>query len=258
MRAILCRMKHAVPTAILAILGLGAQDHPVGYDDTPLLPGGEWHVHDGQRPQPRVVTPGEGTAPPSDAVVLFDGSDLSAFRQGEDVAKWNVESGYMEVNGTGSIETVERFGDVQLHLEWATPSEVRGDSQGRGNSGVFLMGKYEIQILDSSGNVTYPDGQAAAMYGQYPPLVNASRGPGEWQSYDIFFRAPRFEDGAAVVPAQVTVVHNGVLVQNARQFLGATTHRNLAQYTEHAAEGPIALQDHGNPVRFRNIWVRRL
>ena len=251
-------MKHVVPTALLALFGSGFQDNPVGYDDTPLLPGGKWHVHDGQRPQPPIVTPGEGTAPPSDAVVLFDGSDMSAFRQGEEVAKWKVEGGYMEVNGTGSIETVERFGDIQLHLEWATPSEVEGISQGRGNSGVFLMGKYEIQVLDSYENVSYPDGQAAAMYGQYPPMVNASRGPGEWQSYDIFFRAPRFEDGTPAAPAQVTVVHNGVLVQNAREYLGPTTHRRLATYSEHAAEGPIALQDHGNPVRFRNVWVRRL
>ncbi len=251
-------MKHLFWTALCALLAFGIQDEPVGYDDTPYLPGGEWRVHDSARPRPRVVTPGDGAAPPSDAVVLFDGTDLSAWRQGDAIARWKLEQGTMEVNGTGSIETAEAFGDLQLHLEWATPREVTGHSQARGNSGVFLMGRYEIQILDSYENATYADGQAAAMYGQYAPLVNASRGPGEWQAYDIFFRAPRFEDGELSAPAQVTVVHNGVLVQNAREFLGATTHRNLAGYAEHASEGPIALQDHGDAVRWRNIWARRL
>jgi hypothetical protein len=251
-------MKHLVPTVLVAVCALATQDHPVGYDDTPHLPGQEWRVHDSARPRPQVVTPGEGSAPPSDAIVLFDGTDMSAWRQGEEVAKWRVADGYMEVNGTGSIKTAASFGDVQLHLEWSAPSEVVGNSQGRGNSGVFLMDKYEVQILDSYENVSYADGQAAAMYGQYPPLVNACRAPGEWQSYDIFFTAPRFADGELTAPARVTVVHNGVLVQNAREFLGATTHRNVAQYAEHAPEGPLAIQDHGNPVRFRNVWVRRL
>jgi len=247
------------PLLYLALLApLALQDHPVGYDDTPYLPGGQWRVHDSARPRPEVVTPGVGTAPPSDAVVLFDGSDLSAWRQGDEVAKWRVQGGAMEVNGTGSIETAERFGDVQLHLEWAAPAEVSSNSQGRGNSGVFLMGIYEVQILDSYENESYADGQAAAMYGQYPPDVNACRAPGEWQTYDIFFRAPVFEGGELVSPALVTVVHNGVLVHHAREFLGRTAHRQVATYDAHAAEGPIGLQDHGNPVRFRNVWVRRL
>jgi hypothetical protein len=190
--------------------------------------------------------------------VLFDGTDLSAWRQGDEVAKWRVADGFMEVNGTGSIETAERFGDIQLHLEWAAPKEVASNSQGRGNSGVFLMGIYEVQILDSYENVSYADGQAAAMYGQYPPAVNACRAPGEWQTYDIFFRAPVFEGDELVSPAVVTVVHNGVVVHHAREFMGRTAHRQVAAYGAHAPEGPIGLQDHGNPVRFRNVWVRRL
>jgi hypothetical protein len=164
----------------------------------------------------------------------------------------------MEVNGTGSIRTQQEFGSVQLHLEWAAPGRVESSSQGRGNSGVFLMGRYEVQILDSYENRTYADGSAAALYAQYPPDVNACRAPGEWQSYDIFFQAPKFEGDALVSPARVTVVHNGVLVHHARELLGATTHRNVAAYTAHAPTGPIELQDHGNPVRFRNVWARRL
>lgn len=235
------------------------QDQPVGYDDTPMLPGGEWRVHDSKRPAPGVVTPGdEPGAPPSDAVVLFDGADLSAWTSGGGEARWAVEDGAMVVNGTGQIETRERYGDVQLHVEWASPTEVSSGSQGRGNSGVFLMGRYEIQVLDSFENRTYADGQAAAMYGQRPPLVNASRPPGEWQSYDIVFIAPRFEGEELVSPARLTLFHNGVLVHHDEAFLGATTHRAVAKYSPHASEGPIALQDHGNPVRFRNVWARRL
>jgi hypothetical protein len=244
---------------LLATLALPRQEHePTGYSDTPLLPGSRWHVHDGARPQPRVVTPGEDGSPPSDAVVLFDGTDLSQWTSNGKEARWKVENGYAEVNGTGSISTREKFGDCQLHIEWATPKEVKGESQGRGNSGVFFFGRYEVQVLDSFGNVTYPDGQAAALYGQAPPLVNASRPPGQWQSYDIIFRAPRFENGALQQPAVVTVLHNGVVVHHAKAMLGATAHRALATYSPHEATGPIELQDHGNPVRYRNIWVRRL
>jgi hypothetical protein len=191
-------------------------------------------------------------------VILFEGSDLSAWHAGGDPIGWKFESGAVQVNGTGSIETRQHFGDCQLHLEWRAPAQVESSSQGRGNSGVFLMGKYEVQILDSFDNRTYPDGQAAAMYGQHPPLVNACRPPGEWQTYDIFFRAPRFDGEQLLSPALVTVVHNGVLVHHAREFLGATTHRAVAEYQPHGPEGPIALQDHGNPVAFRNVWVRRL
>lgn len=257
-------MKHpkliSIPSLSLALLIpvlFAAQDTPVGYDDTPYLPGGEWRVHDKARPVPPVITPGIATAPPADAIVLFDGSDLQAWQneQGE-AAQWQVRDGMMQVNGTGSIETRQSFGDCQLHIEWASPAEVVGDSQGRGNSGVFLMGRYEIQVLDSFQNRTYADGQAAAMYGQYPPLVNACRGPGEWQAYDIIFRAPRFDGDQLQEAAMVTVLHNGVVVQHAREFIGATQHRKVATYAPHPATAPITLQDHGNPIRFRNIWIR--
>lgn len=164
----------------------------------------------------------------------------------------------MEVNGTGGIQTADSFGDVQLHIEWAAPAEVKGSSQGRGNSGVFFLGRYEIQILDSHRNVTYADGQAASMYGQFPPLVNACRPPGEWQSYDIVFLAPRFDGKELVEPARVTVFHNGIVVHHATAFLGGTRHRSNPSYQAHPEVGPIHLQDHGNPVRFRNVWVRRL
>jgi hypothetical protein len=234
------------------------QDQPVGYDDTPYLPDGKWRVHDKARPVPPVVRPGEASRPPADALVLFDGKDLAAWTSGGKPAGWKVADGTMEVNGAGSIETRESFGDCQLHLEWATPAKVEGESQGRGNSGVFFMGKYEVQILDSYQNRTYADGQAAALYGQRPPDVNVCRAPGEWQSYDIVFRAPRFEGEELVAPARVTLFHNGVVVHDAEPMIGATAHRAVARYAPHDPEGPLALQDHGNPVRFRNVWIRRL
>lgn len=242
------------------LAALALQDAPVGYDDTPLLPNSKWRVHDSQRPVPTVITPGNQGSAPSDALVLFDGKDLAQWCAGafDKPAAWKVENGYMEVNGTGQILTREFFGDCQLHLEFATPAKVESSSQCRGNSGVFFFGRYEIQILDSFQNRTYADGQAGALYGQTPPLVNASRGPGEWQSYDIIFRAPRFEAGKLLSPARATVLHNGVVVQDATEFLGATAHREVAQYRAHEATGPIALQDHGNPMRFRNIWIRKL
>jgi len=231
----------------------------VGYTDTPKLPNSKWRVHDADRPRPRLVKPGAASAAPSDAVVLFDGADLSAWTGRGGEARWRVDDGYMEVNGTGSIQTKASFGDCQLHIEWAAPADVRGRSQGRGNSGVFLMGRYEIQVLDSFENESYADGQAAALYGQRPPMVNASREPGEWQSYDIVFVAPRFdEDGALRAPARVTVFHNGVLVHHDQALIGATTHQKVARYQKHSPTGPLQLQDHGNPVRFRNIWIRKL
>jgi len=233
-------------------------DDPPGYDDTPFLPGGQWRVHDSQRPAPRIVTPGDQGAAPGDAVVLFDGTDLTAWQGHQGDAGWEIVGGAAQVNGTGDISTREQFGDMQLHLEWASPSTVSSESQGRGNSGVFLMGRYEIQVLDSFENRTYSDGQAAAMYGQYPPAVNASRGPGVWQTYDILFRAPRFDGETLLSPAVVTVIHNGVMVHHAREFLGKTAHKKVAAYEPHESTGPIKLQDHGNPVRYRNIWVRRL
>jgi hypothetical protein len=233
-------------------------DGPQGYTDTPKLPGSEWRVHDKHRPVPPVVTPGAGTAPPSDAIVFFDGTDASGFHQnGQDVA-WRIADGEMTVTGGGQITSRAAFGDMQLHLEWASPVEVQGHSQHRGNSGVFLMGRYEVQILDSYENRSYADGQAAALYGQYPPDVNASRAPGEWQSYDILFKAPRFDGEELVSPGVVTVLHNGVVVHHAREFIGATRHRDVAQYAAHEEKLPFSIQDHGNPVKFRNIWVREL
>jgi hypothetical protein len=212
--------------------------------------------------EPRIVTPGRTSAdPPSDAIVLFDGKDLSHWRgDGGTPAKWIVRDGYVEVApGTGDMETAEKFGDVQLHIEWATPAVVKGEGQERGNSGVFLMGHYEIQVLDSYDNKTYYHGQAGSVYKQYAPLVNASRKPGEWQTYDIIFHAPRFdEQGKVVDRARVTVLHNGVLIQNNVEIYGNTYHDRPALYTAHAPEEPLRLQDHGNPLRYRNIWIRRL
>jgi hypothetical protein len=240
-----------------------AQDHSLGYDNTPYLPGGKWRVHDVKRPRPPVVTPGNGSAPPSDAIVLFDGKDLShwvANLKGITAPpKWKVEDGYAEiVDGTGSINTKEKFGDVQLHIEWASPAVISGKSQDRGNSGILFMGRYEIQVLDSYNNPTYADGQAAAIYGQYPPLVNASRKPGEWQTYDIVFEAPQFEGEKLVKPAYATVFQNGVLVQNHEQLIGDTPHAKVGTYKPHAAEESLQLQNHHCAVRYRNIWIRRL
>jgi len=246
-------------TTLLSLLALPAawflQDDKLGYQDTPLLPGTAWHVHDGLRPQPTVVSPGAtASAPPSDAVVLFDGTSTDAWNGGP----WALEDGALVVNGKGSIRTKQRFGDCQLHLEWRAP-EPKGDGQGRGNSGVFFFDRYEVQILDCYENRTYPDGMTAALYGQQPPMVNACRAPGEWQTYDIAFRAPRFDaDGQLVSPALVTVFHNGVLVHHAEALLGATRHRDVAAYAPHDPQGPIGIQDHGNPIAFRNIWVREV
>ena len=223
-----------------------------------------WLAHDMQRRRPPVVTPPEQAlpvAPPSDAVVLFDGTDLSHWRDAEGgAAKWRIRDGYMEsVPNSGYLFTAEKFGDVQLHIEWATAVPARGSGQGRGNSGLFLMGLYEVQVLDSYENDTYPDGQAAAIYGQHPPLVNACLPPGHWQSYDIVFRRPRFhEDGTIARPARITVLHNGVLVQDNVQIWGPTTWLQHLPYARHADELPISLQDHGDPVRYRNIWLREL
>jgi len=238
----------------------------LGYDDTPVIPGSTYKVHDGTRPQPKIVNPGTASTPkkpgepPSDAVVLFDGKDLSRWAAvGGGDARWKVENGYMEVApGTGDIQTREHFGDCQLHLEWAAPGIVKGESQGRGNSGVFLMGLYEIQVLDCYDNLTYPDGTTAAIYGQYPPLVNACRKPGEWQTYDILWVAPRFDGDRLVSPACVTVLHNGIVVHHCTEPQGPTGHRTVASYHPHPPAGPLRLQDHGDLVRFRNIWYRPL
>ena len=235
-----------------------------GYTDTPMLPSGKWHVHDPDRPYPPVVAPGanfsDGARPPADAIVLFDGHDLSQWAGDKGDAQWKVKDGYMEVAPhTGYIHTKQDFGDFQLHLEWAEPAKVEGTSQERGNSGVFLHGVYEVQVLDSYNNPTYPDGQCGGMYGQTPPLVNASRGPGEWQTYDIIFTGPRFgENHELIKPAYLTVIQNGLLLHNHQAYLGPTGHRILANYKNAPERGPLALQDHGNPVRFRNIWIRNI
>ncbi len=236
----------------------------LGYSDTPILPDSGFHVHDGARPQPRLVDPGSPPTadqpgrPPSDAVILFDGTDLSKWQGRNGSALWKVENGTMEVApGTGDIRSVPTFGDIQLHLEWAAPATVRGESQGRGNSGVFLMGMYEIQVLDCYNNPTYADGTTGAVYGQYPPRVNACRMPGAWQSYDILWTAPRFEGERLVSLPHVTLLHNGIVLHNHQALLGPTGHRNMPAWTPHG-DGPIKLQDHGDFVRYRNIWVRTL
>jgi Domain of Unknown Function (DUF1080) len=231
-------------------------------------PAKDYGIHDRTRPLPPVVTPGDSCVqqtpakPPSDAVVLFDGKDLSAWKSQKDgsPAAWKVENGYFEVaKGTGGIETRKGFGDCQLHIEWMAPDPPVGQDQDRGNSGVFFMGVYEVQVLDSYQSVTYADGQAGALYGQFPPLVNACRPPGQWQTYDIVFDAPRFgTDGSVTRPARVTVFHNGVVVQHGSVLMGPTAHKARPPYKAHADKLPIGLQDHSHPVRFRNVWVREL
>ena len=265
-------------TKILALIAMAASlaaqpppkeagDDQHGYIDTPQLPGQKWKVHDADRPRPVKVTPGLAAlaeAPPSDALVLFDGKDLShwvAIARGGKTQEpqWKVENGYMEiVPRSGRLATKEKFGDCQLHVEWMVPKDVTGAGQNRGNSGVELMMRYEVQVLESYENQTYADGQAASLYGQWPPLVNVSRPPGEWNVYDIFFEAPRFEGDNVAKPGYMTVVHNGVLVHHHQQILGATVHRRVAKYAPHGAEEPLSLQDHGQRVRYRNIWIRRL
>ena len=252
----------ALIVACTASRDLVGQQPVLGYDDTPLQPDGKWRIHDSKRPRPPIVTPGAFVAapPPPDAIVLVGaGSDLSRWQTDNgEPAPWPMANGVLQT-GKGFIRTKQEFGNLQLHVEFATPSEVKGDSQGRGNSGVFLAGVFEIQVLDSFENPTYADGQAAAMYGQFPPLVNAARRPGEWQSYDIAFSAPTFDAaGRLTTPAIATVLHNGILVHNARAFWGPTQHRRIDPYVPSNARGPLRLQDHGNPVRYRNIWVREL
>ena len=224
--------------------------------------------HDRDRPQPAVVIPGTpstqeqpGTAP-SDATVLFDGKDTSAWvAMDGNPTKWVVHDGALEcVPGSGYVRSLQSFGDCQLHVEWSAPNPPHGDSQGRGNSGVFFgFGRYEVQVLDSYQNKTYADGSAASIYGQYPPLVNVCLPPGKWQTYDIVWTAPRFAvDGALLSKAYITIFHNGVLVQNHVELTGPVPWIDRPPYQAHAERLPIAFQDHGNPVRFRNVWVREL
>ncbi|MCF7765725.1 MAG: DUF1080 domain-containing protein [Verrucomicrobia bacterium] len=256
----------AATAAFFAVSSQSAESKGLGYSNTPIIPGTQWHVHDGDRPQPRLVQPGETfshMAPaPADAIVLFDGKDLSKWSDGSGgAAKWKIQDGFMEVAPkTGSIQTRERFDDFQLHIEFATPAKVDGNSQGRGNSGILMNGIYEVQVLDSYHNPTYPDGQAGALYGQTPPLVNASKAPGTWQTYDIIWENPRWDDAGKIVKkAAVTVIHNGVVLHHRREYIGHTPHQAVGNYNKpHESTAFIQLQDHNNPMRFRNIWLRKL
>lgn len=248
----------------MAGAGLAAAPEKPGFRDTPTLPDGKWRVHDADRPYPTVVTPGVTPgAAPSDAVVLFDGTSLDAWATTG--KPWIVKDGAVTVlprgqgEGENALVSKQSFGDVQLHLEFRSPNPPEKSSQDRGNSGVWFMQRYEVQILDAYQNPTYADGTVGAIYAWKPPLVNPSRRPGEWQSYDIVFERPRFAaDGSVQRPAYVTVFLNGVLVQNRQPFLGSTVWRKVAKYEAHGDAAPIQLQDHDSPVSFRNIWVRPL
>jgi len=214
-------------------------------------------------PVPKIITPVIGNKPPSDAIILFNGKDLAGWQTEKDgsPAKWKLEKdGAMTVQkGTGNIKTKQGFGSCQLHVEWRTPSQIEGEGQGRGNSGIFLMGLYELQVLDSYNNTTYSNGQAGSIYKQHIPLVNASLKPGEWQVYDIIFTAPEFKaDSSVASPARFTVLHNGVLVQNNVEVKGGTVYIGQPSYKAHSNKEPIVLQDHGNPNSFRNMWIREL
>lgn len=261
-----------VASAALAADGTANQVNSDGFRDTPMIPGTKWHLHDPDRPQPPVVTPGSafslGAPAPSDAEVLFDGKDLANWQnnRGQD-ATWRVVDGYVETAPRGGgIRTRGKWADFQLHVEWAAPNPPRGTGQGRGNSGVLFNGLYEVQVLDSYQALTYPDGQAGAIYGQSPPLVNASKPPGEWQTYDILFESPRWnEQGELVKKACITVLHNGIVVQNHYELTGCTDGiggvpwKSLGNYERrHSPEVFVELQDHNNPVRYRNIWIRKL
>jgi len=228
-----------------------------GYKDTPILPWCGFHVHDPDRPAPRRIDPGPAGPPasaPADAVVLFDGKDLSRWQP----AGWKIVDGAIEAVGGTSLASKEQFGDCQIHLEWMAPADFKGPWSDQGNNGVHIMGLFEIQIFDSWTEKIYPDGQAASVYGQTPPLVNAMRPPGQWQVYDIIFTAPAFEGEKLVRPARVTMFHNGVLVHLETEVRGETGHRILPEYKKKTSRGPLTLSGHNCPVRFRNIWVRKL
>jgi hypothetical protein len=229
---------------------------PPGYTDTPLLPGSKWRVHDRDRPQaPRVVAGREPGQPPADAIVLFDGSGLDHWVGGK---PQGVENGAINIAKTGELRTRQSFGDCQLHIEWATPEKADGGSMNWGNSGVLFFGRYELQIIESHDSHIYADGNAGAIYGQAPPLVNPTRKPGEWQTFDVVFTAPRFDGKKVVEPARFTVLWNGVLVQYHQAVLGTVRHRAVATYDCFDTTGPLVLQFHHSAVRYRNIWIRPL
>jgi hypothetical protein len=235
----------------------------LGYRDTKVLPGQKWRVHDIDRPRPTAVDPGTPSTqervgrPPSDALVLFDGKDVSRWTW--PAKGWKLENGVLEVTAKGdSLQTKDSFGDMQLHVEWTIPPNPPRTGQWRGNSGIILMGRYEVQVLDSFDAATYADGQASAMYGQFPPLVNASRKPGDWQMYDIIFEAPKFEGGNLTKAPIVTILHNGVVVHNHQSFIGQMAHRIHKPFEAHGPEAPLVIQNHDVPVRYRSIWVRKL
>ncbi len=260
-------MKLILPIAALAITATSgsapAQEKP-GFRDTPTLPGSDWKVHDSERPYPTVVTPAaQPGGAPSDAIVLFGGTSLDAWQPQQ--TPWTIADGAVTSRprtgggGENALISKQSFGDVQLHLEFRSPNPPENSSQDRGNSGIWFMQRYEIQILDGYNNPTYADGTVGAIYGAKPPLVNPSRRPGEWQSYDIIFERPRFaSDGKLLRPAYITAFLNGVLVQNRQPWLGTTVWRQVGRYTAHGDAAPIQLQDHNSPVSFRNIWVRPL
>ena len=240
----------------LTLLVTVGQAGQYGYTDTPWLPGSKWRVHDKNRPEPPKVQPGGPcfSPAPSDALVLFEGKDLA---QWTGVKAADIEDGSFDIMKTGQIETKQQFGDCQLHVEWIIPAKPDGDWSIWGNSGVFLLGLYELQIIETHTYQIYADGIAGAIYGQAPPLVNAALPPGQWQSYDIAFTAPRFDEaGKLLQPAYFTVFWNGVLVQNHQAALGPTGHRILADYSNKTTRGPVSLQNHGSHVRFRNLWIR--
>ncbi len=266
-KSILCVL---ASTLILTVCAQPPEDRakrgctdPPGYSDTPLIPGQTWKVHDISRPHPPKVSGAVVTTPPpADAIVLFNGRDLSqwtTYLRGKAVPpQWKVANGYVETGGRGDLTTKLQFGDIQLHLEWMAPSPVEGCGQWAANSGVIIMGRYEIQVLEAFSNVTYADGQAAAIYGQFPPLVNASLPPGQWQSYDILFEAPKWEGSKLVKPPTVTVILNGLMVHNHQAFVGQMAHRIYKPFEAHGPEAPLTLQNHDATVRYRNIWVRKL
>jgi hypothetical protein len=258
-------MKYLLFLAPLAFAIPPPAPTPPPQHQSPIIDGQPWRVHDMSRPYPPQITPSNVPGgPPSDAIILFDGHNLDAFKSGKGLIgpygppTWHIIGNEVECDpGKGDLVTKEKFGDIQLHLEWRSPTPPTGSSQGRGNSGVILMGRYEIQVLDSWDNPTYPDGEAGAIYSQWPPMVAPTKHPGEWNTYDIFFEAPRMDGDKLLKPAYVTVVYNGVLVQNHMAISGPTAQDN-SHYTATPAEDVFFLQDHHNTVRYRNIWVRRL